>query len=126
MSIFHNYCGSDFCEIPLLVGMIVLFAFEFIEGNTITKRYLIRRRRMTKDALKKGAVMAELESERAKLAPTFTHYLDLPILFVIIAVGALRPTTWAVFLYGTAIAVCIATVLTVVVPRMYPWGIEAA
>jgi len=87
------YGGWEFIKVPWLAGMIILFAFEFIEGNTITRLYFMKLRRITKDALDKGEVTAELEKERAKLIPTFTHYLDLPMLFVIIALGALKPNT---------------------------------
>jgi len=66
-----------------------------------------------------------LEKERARLIPTFTHYLDIPMLFLIIALGAIKPDTWEVFLYGTFISIVIATMFTVIVPRMYPWGSEA-
>ncbi len=114
--------GWDFLKVPWLTGMIILFAFEFIEGNTVTRRYFMKLRLITKDALEKGEVTQELERERAKLIPTFTHYLDLPMLFLIIALGTLKPTTWEVFLYGTAISILVATLFTVVVPRMYPWG----
>jgi hypothetical protein len=54
----------------------------------------------------------------------FTHFLDLPILFVIVALGAMRPNTWTLFLAGTALAVAAATALALVIPRMYPF--EAA
>ncbi len=119
------YGGWDFLKVPWLGGMIILFAFEFIEGNTITRLYFMKLMRITKVALDKGEVTLELETERAKLIPTFTHYLDLPMLFLIIALGALKPTTCSVFLYGTAISVLVATVFTVVVPRMYPWGAKS-
>lgn len=117
--------GWDFLEVPWLTGMIVLFAFEFIEGNTVTRLYFMKLRRITKDALERGEVTQELERERAKLIPTFTHYLDLPMLFLIISLGTLKPTTWEVFLYGTAISILAATLFTLVVPRMYPWKVKA-
>lgn len=120
------YGGWDFLKVPWLAGMIILFAFEFIEGNTITRLYFMRLRRITKDALEKGEVTPALERERAKLIPTFTHYLDLPMLFLIIALGALKPTAWEMFMYGTAISILVATTFTVVVPRLYPWGHKSA
>ena len=120
------YGGWDFLKLPWLAGMIVLFAFEFIEGNTITRLYFMKLRRLTKAALEKGEVTPELERERAKLIPSFTHYLDLPMLFLIIALGTLKPTTWEVFLYGTAVSVLVASVFTVIVPRLYPWGAKMA
>jgi len=40
---FHG--GWEFLETPWLAGMVGLFAFEFIEGNTITRLYFMRLRR---------------------------------------------------------------------------------
>lgn len=116
------YGGWDFIQVPWLAGMIGLFLFEFIEGNTITRLYFMKLRRITQRALDEGKISSELENERAKLTPTFTHYLDIPMVFLIIALGVLKPTTWAVFFYGGAIAIAVATIFTIVVPRMYPWG----
>jgi glucan phosphoethanolaminetransferase (alkaline phosphatase superfamily) len=73
-------------------------------------------------ALDVGKITPELESERAKLTPTFTHYLDISMLFLIIALGVLKPETWTVFFYGAAISIAVATIFTIVIPRMYPWG----
>jgi uncharacterized membrane protein YecN with MAPEG domain len=114
------YGGWAFLGIPWLAGMVGLFAFEFIEGNTITRLYFMRLRRLTKVALEQGSVTRDLETARREHLPTFTHFLDLPLLFVIVALGAMRPHTWALFLVGTVLAVIAATVLTVVIPRMYP------
>lgn len=61
------------------------------------------------------------ERQRQEIEATFTHFLDLPILFVIVALGAMRPGTWTLFLVGTALAVAAATVLAIAVPRMYPY-----
>jgi hypothetical protein len=58
----------------------VLFAFEFIEGNTITRLYFMR-----------------------------THFLDIPILFVIVALGAMRPNTWTLFATGMLLVLVAAT-----------------
>jgi hypothetical protein len=113
--------GWGFVEQPWLVGMVALFAFEFIEGNTITRLYFRRLRRLTRAALEEGGVTSGLERARAEHLPTFTHFLDLPILFVIVALGAMRPHTWRLFLVGTALAVLAATILTLVIPRLYPF-----
>jgi predicted integral membrane protein DUF2269 len=118
------YGGWAFLRIPWLVGMVVLFAFEFIEGNTITRRYFIRLSRLTREALRRGAVTLELEEARRDHVPTFTHFLDLPILFVIVALGATRPNTWTLFVVATVLAVGAATILTLVVPRMYPFSVD--
>lgn len=68
----------------------------------------------------------ELQRARGELVPSFTHFLDLPILFIIIALGTIRPTTWALFFVGSLAAIAVATVLTIVVPRRYPWGSAAS
>ena len=41
------YDGWAFLGMPWLTGMVALFAFEFIEGNTITRLYFMRLRRIT-------------------------------------------------------------------------------
>jgi uncharacterized membrane protein YecN with MAPEG domain len=106
--------------------MVALFTFEFIEGNTITRLYFMRLRRLTQIALAKGAFTPELEAARAEGLPTFTHFLDLPLLFLIIALGVMQPDNWSVFFYGCAIALLVAAVLTVLIPRLYPWREKAA
>ena len=113
--------GWAFLGMPWLAGMVALFAFEFVEGNTITRLYFRRLRRLTTAALEQGAITPELETARREHLPTFTHFLDVPILFVIVALGAMRPSTWALFLIGTALAVVAATILSLVIPRMYPF-----
>ena len=91
--IVQFYGGWNFLQIPWLAGRVGLFAFEFIESNTITRLYFMRLRRLTRSALDAGYVTSELERARGEPVPTFTHFLDLPILFLIIALGAIQPTT---------------------------------
>jgi uncharacterized membrane protein len=119
--IVRFFGGWDFVNTPWLAGMVALFAFEFVEGNTITRLYFMRLRRLTQEALSAGAVTAELEHARAEHLPTFTHFLDLPMLFIIVALGVIRPTSWTLFFVGSAIAVVLAALLTILVPRLYPW-----
>lgn len=120
--IVEFYGGWDFVKIPWLLGMVVLFAFEFVEGNTVTRLYFMRLRRVTKDALRTGAITPELERARGESIPTFTHFLDLPILFLIVALSAMRPAGWALFIAGSLCAIAVAAALTVYIPRLYPWG----
>jgi uncharacterized membrane protein len=121
---FHG--GWDFLQTPWLAGMVGLFAFEFIEGNTITRLYFMRMRRLTRTALAARRVTPELTRARCELVPTFTHFLDLPILFLIIALGAMQPGTWTFFFVGSFAAFAFATVLTILIPRLYPRGSETA
>jgi len=62
--IVQFYGGWSFLKVPWLAGMVGLFAFEFIEGNTITRLYFIRLRRLTRSALDAGQVTPELQHAR--------------------------------------------------------------
>ena len=73
-------------------------------------------------ALPTGGFTPELERARAEGVPTFTHFLDLPILFLIVALGVIRPDSWVLFAVGAVAAVSIAAFLTYYIPRLYPWG----
>jgi len=115
------YGGWAFLGMPWLTGMVALFAFEFMEGNTITRLYFRRLRRVTRKAVQRGNVTAELEAVRREHVPTLMHFLDLPILLVIVALGAMRPNTWALFALGTPLALVAAAMLTLVIPRLYPF-----
>lgn len=122
--IVEFYGGFAFLGIPWLTSMVVLFLAEFIEGNTVTRLYFMRLRRMTRRALEEGGFTPELERERGKLVPSFTHFLDLPVLTLIIALGALKPESWTLLVAGSIIAVVVAGALTFWIPRLYPWGNE--
>jgi uncharacterized membrane protein len=123
--IVEYFGGWDFIEVPWLAGMVVLFAFEFIEGNTVTRLYFLRMRRLTQEALKTGGFTPALERARAENIPTFTHFLDLPMLFLIVALGAMKPATWTLFIAGSVIALLVASVLTLYIPRLYPWSAKS-
>ena len=122
--IVEFFGGWSFVTVPWLAGMVYLFAFEFVEGNTVTRVYFMRLRRLTREALAGGAFTPQLERARAEGVPTFTHFLDLPILFVIVSLGALKPDSWSVFVVGVAIALAVAAALTILVPRLYAWSVE--
>jgi len=119
--IVEFFGGWNFISIPWLAGMVFLFVFEFIEGNTVTRIYFMRLRRLTQEALHVGEFTPELEKARAENIPAFTHFLDLPMLFLIITLGALKPDTWEVFIVGSLAAIALATALTLFIPRLYPW-----
>ncbi|WP_292994432.1 DUF2269 domain-containing protein [Nitrosomonas sp.] len=119
--IVEFYGGWNFISIPWLAGMVFLFVFEFIEGNTVTRIYFLRLRRLTQEALHVGEFTPELEKARAENIPAFTHFLDLPMLFLIITLGALKPDNWDVFVVGSLFAIALAVALTVFIPRLYPW-----
>jgi hypothetical protein len=124
--IVEFFGGWGFLETPWLAGMVALFAFEFIEGNTVTRLYFLRLRRLTVEALSVGAFTPALERARAEHLPTFTHFLDLPVLFLIVTLGTLKPESWTVFILGASLAMVVAVTLTLVLPRLYPWGAAPA
>lgn len=120
---FHG--GWNFLETPWLLGMVLLFAFEFIEGNTVTRLYFMRLRRLTREAVAKGQVTPELlEAREHERLPTFTHFLDLPLLLVIVSLGVVRPDTWTQAVVGIGVSILLAAALTVLLPRLYPWKPE--
>ena len=120
--IVEFFGGWDFVRVPWLAGMVFLFVFEFVEGNTVTRLYFMRLRRLTQEALSVGSFTPQLEKARAESVPTFTHFLDLPMLFLIVSLGALRPETWTLFIVGSLVALAVAAALTTVIPRLYPWS----
>jgi hypothetical protein len=122
--IVSYYDGWSFLTVPWLAGMVLLFAFEFIEGNTITRLYFMRLRRLSKEALAARQVTPELARARGEQLASFTHFLDIPILVVIVSLGALRPSDWTQFVVATALAVGVALLLNYAIPRLYPWAGE--
>ena len=120
--IVEFFGGWGFLSSPWLAGMVFLFVFEFVEGNTVTRLYFMRLRRLTQEALAVGSFTPELEKARAQNIPTFTHFLDLPMLFLIVSLGALKPDTWTLFFVGSVVALTVATALTIVIPRIYQWS----
>jgi uncharacterized membrane protein len=123
--IVNVYGDWRFLEVPWLAGMIALFLFEFIEGNTITRAYFTRLRKLTRAALDAGVMTPELMQARRETVPTFTHFLDLPMLFLIILLGATQPSNWLTFFAGALVAIVLAALLTFVIPRLYPSGAVA-
>ncbi|CAA6604316.1 conserved membrane hypothetical protein [Rhodospirillaceae bacterium LM-1] len=119
--IANHHGGWEFLDTPWLVGMVALFAFEFIEGNTVTRLYFLRMRRLCAQSLEQRDWTAQLLDERGQRLASFTHFLDLPMLFAIVALGVLRPTSWSAFLAGCLLALSVATFLFFLMPRLYPW-----
>jgi len=123
--IISYYGGWQFLKVPWLVGMVILFGLEFIEGNTITRLYFMRLRGLARAAVVEGRVTPELADARAEQLASFTHFLDIPILLVIVSLGALRPSDWRQFVIGIVLAVAAASLLNCFIPRLYPWGGDA-
>jgi Predicted integral membrane protein (DUF2269) len=122
--IIYYYDGWSFLAVPWLAGMVFLFAFEFVEGNTVTRLYFMRLRRLAREAVAAERMTPELARARREQLASFTHFLDIPILVVIVSLGALRPNDWMQFFVATVLAVAVASLLNYAIPRIYPWGGE--
>ncbi len=83
-------------------------------------------RRLARAALAEERLTPELALARAEQLASFTHFLDIPILLVIVSLGALRPSDWTQFVIGIGTAVAAASALNYFIPRLYPWGGEEA
>ena len=110
-----------FMAAPWLIGMWVFAAFEFVEGNTITRVHAARMKRLSQQALAAGRVTPELRREMDNRLATFTHFLDLPLYTSIVVLGVFRPTTWTLFAALASVSFALAAALTLLVPRLLPW-----
>lgn len=103
--------GLGFFQSPWQTGMWTLFVFEFAEGNTITRIHFRRMLRLSKEALANGELTGRFLYERSRKLPTFTHFLDLPLFFLIVSFGALRPAAWGSVFLWALLAVIAGTAL---------------
>ena len=53
--------------------MVLLFALEFVESNTITRLYFMRLRHLARVAVTEGRVTPQLARARAEQLASFTH-----------------------------------------------------
>ena len=110
--------GLGFLSEPWLVGMWGLFLFEFIEGNTITRRQFRRTLRRSRAVLQTGELTTEDREDARTWLGQVTHFLDVPLFLAIIYYGAIRPDDWAHVLAAVAVGLVAAGVLTVAVPKL--------
>jgi len=81
---------------------------------------------LTREAVEQGGVTPELIKAREhEVMPTFTHFLDIPLLFVIVSLGVVRPDGWTQTIVGIGLSIVLAVALTVLLPRLYPWRPDA-
>jgi uncharacterized membrane protein len=110
--------GLGFVSEPWLVGMWGLFLFEFVEGNTITRRQFQRTLRRSRAALETGQLSVPDRAEARTTLGRVTHFLDLPLFLVIVYFGAMRPDTWAHVLAAIAVALVATVVLSAALPKL--------
>jgi uncharacterized membrane protein len=114
--------GLGWFSEPWLVGMWGLFLFEFIEGNTITRRQFRRTLRRSRAVLRTGELTTEDREGARTWLGQITHFLDVPIFLVIVYCGAIRPDDWAHVLAAIAAAMVAAGILTAAVPKLVQPG----
>lgn len=103
---------------PWLTAMWVLFLFEFIEGNTVTRLQFRRTLAHSHEALRQGRLSAEVRAEARSPVGQIAHFLDLPLLTVIVYCGAVRPDSWWQVLVALLAALLVALALMLTVPRL--------
>ena len=103
---------------PWLVGMWGLFLFEFVEGNTITRRQFQRTLRRSREVLETGQLAAQDRAEARTPLGRATHFLDLPLFLVIVYYGAMRPDSWLHVLAAIAVALVTTVILSFAVPKL--------
>jgi len=107
-----------FFDQPWLTAMWALFLFELIEGNTVTRLQFRRTLRRSRAALGQGRLTDDVRDEARTPIGQIAHFLDLPLLAVIVYCGAVRPDSWLQVLVALLAALVAAAVLSLVVPRL--------
>jgi len=110
--------GLGWLDEPWLAGMWGLFLFEVVEGNTVTRVQFRRALRRSRAALPTGDLTPEVRAEARSLPGQVTHFLDLPLLLVIVWCGVVKPASWSEVMIAVVAAVVAAALLTAAVPRL--------
>ncbi len=110
--------GYGLLELPWLTAMWMLFLFEFLEGNTVTRLQFRRTLRRSRKAVAAGVLTDEARDEARNWLGQIAHFLDIPLFLVIVWCGVARPATWISIGIAVVLAVTVAVVLTLSVPRL--------
>ncbi|MCF6199962.1 MAG: DUF2269 domain-containing protein [Hyphomicrobiaceae bacterium] len=111
--------GLGFFEEPWLMTMWGLFLFEFIEGNTITRFQFQKTLRRSKKALEEGkSLTVDVREEARSLVNRIVHFLDLPMIVVIVYCGTVRPDSWPPILLVISMALIVTALLVYFIPRL--------
>jgi hypothetical protein len=110
--------GLGYFDAPWIVGMWGLFAFEFIEGNTVTRIQFRRTLRLSRALPENEPLTGDKQSGARSFAGQFAHFLDIPLFSVIVYCGVMRPASWAQVAAAIGIAIAAALALIFIVPRL--------
>ena len=110
--------GYGLFDQPWLTAMVALFAFEFVEGNTVTRIQFRRTLRLSRAAAAEGRLSPEAREDARTTLGQIAHFLDVPLFGVIVWCGVFRPGSWAAIAIAVAAALVVAAILAVTVPRL--------
>ena len=106
-------------EEPWVVGVWALFLMEAVEGNLVARRHNRRTIKWARHALETGALTPEIRRQAHPHVGVFAHFLDLPVLAVIVYCGATRPESWTEVAIAFATAIAVAAALSATIPRLH-------
>lgn len=115
-----------FFDEPWVVGMWALFLFEAFEGNLVARRHNRRTIEWARHALEAGALTAEIRRQAHPPLGVFAHFLDVPMLAVIVYCGTVRPESWTEIAIATGIAIAVAAALSATIPRLHLRALQPA
>nr|WP_297582578.1 DUF2269 family protein [Roseibium sp.] len=108
------YGPLDLLNTPWLAGMFGLFTIGLVRGITVSGPYLRGLIAMTEaDSQASGP-----ETLPGRHLPVFVRGLEVPFLFLIVALGVFRPETWTMVLVGIGLALQFTFALTLLLPSI--------
>lgn len=110
--------GLNYFDTPWLTAMWALFLFEFIEGNTITRVQFRRTLRVSRALPEDQPLTDKIRDDARTALGRFVHFLDLPMMSVIVFCGVVRPDSWRVVGLAIGLAIAATLVLMQVIPRL--------
>lgn len=127
--VWHFYGSGGVMRSPWLAGMVALFALQSTWARAVTVPHAARLERLAAEALETGRVTPALAAARTEPVPTFGHFVELPVYLLIVALGLLKPVTWAPVVAGIAavlVAAALATFVTQPLPRRESAGLDTS
>ena len=74
-----------------LLALVLLFAFEVIEGITHYRPHAKKLMNLSREASQRGAITSELSAEMNNRLANFLLYLDIPNFLIIAALATFKP-----------------------------------
>ena len=110
--------GLNYFDTPWLTGMWGGFLFEFIEGNTLTRVQFRRTLKVSRSLSEDQPLTEEIKHHARTWIGRFAHFLDIPMILILVFFGVVRPDSWVTVGSAFGIAIAAALVLMNVVPPL--------